>query len=93
VDAMGRQKGTPRRIPPPADIPYVLLSRNRDFLVYINKVGEICRVWTTSGKEEWIGKALPGEVEMQDVSWDGKEILWTKSEMRSKLVLVKNVFE
>jgi eukaryotic-like serine/threonine-protein kinase len=93
VDAMGRQKGTPRRIPPPADIPYVLLSRNRNFLIYINKVREICRVWTTSGREEWIGKALPGEVEMQDVSWDGKEVLWTKSEMRSKLVLVKNVFE
>jgi serine/threonine protein kinase len=92
LDAMGRQKGTPRRIPPPADIP-ILYSRNRDFSIYINKAGEIWRVWTIIGKEERIGKALPGEVEVQDVSWDGKEILWTKSEMRTKLVLVKNVFE
>jgi len=30
---------------------------------------------------------------MRDVSLDGKEILWTRVDFRSKLVLVKNVFE
>jgi len=39
------------------------------------------------------GKALPGDVDLQNVSWDGKEILWTRADHRSKLVLVKNVFE
>jgi hypothetical protein len=30
---------------------------------------------------------------MSDISTDGKEILWVKQENRSKLVLVKNLFE
>lgn len=50
------------------------------------------RMWTFTGKEELIGKALPG-ADMQDVSADGKEILWISRHYPTKLVLVKNLFE
>jgi hypothetical protein len=62
-------------------------------LIYLNKAEEIWRVWASTGKEERIGTALSGNVVMQNVSSDGKEIVWTKRDSRSKLVLVKNVFE
>ena len=45
------------------------------------------------GKKNGSETALPGTAFMQDVSTDGKEILWTRVDYRSKLVLVKNVFE
>ena len=70
---------------------YHLLTTLRCF-VY-RKGDKIWRVWTSSGKEELIGKAFSGEADIVDVSSDGNEILWVKPENRSKLMLVKNVFE
>jgi WD40 repeat protein len=92
LDAMGRQKGEPRRIPPPVDID-AQLSGDRRFLIYVNSASEIWRVWTLTGKEERIGKALSGDVAMQNVSTDGKEILWLRTTYSSELVLVRNMFE
>jgi hypothetical protein len=48
-------------------------------------------VWTSTGKEERIGKAPPNPGYC-DVSQDGKEILWLRTYGPSKLVLVKKVF-
>jgi len=47
----------------------------------------------STGHEERIGVALPGETFVDDVSMDGKEILWIRTYHPSKLVLVKNLFE
>ncbi len=93
LDAVGRKKGEARRIPPSPNIDIARLSRDGRSLVYVDKVGEIWRVWTLTGKEERIGKAPYGDVDLQNVRWDEKEILWVRQESRSKLVLVKNVFE
>jgi eukaryotic-like serine/threonine-protein kinase len=62
-------------------------------LLILPKGDELWRVWTATGKEERIGKAIAGNAWMCDVSMDGKEILWLRNISRSKLVLVKNVFE
>jgi hypothetical protein len=51
------------------------------------------RVWTSTGRRERIGKALPGFAVIRNISMDGKEIIWNKEEFRSKIVLVRNVFE
>ena len=92
VDASGKQKAMVKQIVPP-DLNYAAPS-DRRFMIYRKQEGdELWRVWTSSGKEERIGRALPGEAYMQHVSLDGKEILWVRSDIRSKIVLVKNVFE
>jgi len=64
----------------------------RRFIIYAKQGGELWRVWTSTGKEERIGKALD-RLAMLDVSMDGKEILWWREETRTKLALVKNLFE
>ena len=64
----------------------------RRFILYAKQGGELWRVWTSTGKEERIGKALD-RLAMLDVSMDGKEILWWREETRTKLALVKNLFE
>jgi Tol biopolymer transport system component len=91
LDAMGKQKGETRRIVP-SGVEELKFAKNRAFYIY-RKGDEIWRLWLFSGKEERIGKVLPDQAQMRNVSWDGKEILWMKQENRSKLVLVKNVFE
>jgi hypothetical protein len=91
VDSLGREKGEVRRLlrkdalggTPTPDL---------RFWIY-RKRYELWRVWTSTGKEERLGTALPGESWMQSVSMDGKEILWIKTYHPSKLVLVNNVFE
>jgi serine/threonine protein kinase/Tol biopolymer transport system component len=92
LDAMGRQKGKAKRVPPPPNID-ALLSSDQRFLFYVNSAAEIWRVWISTGKEERVGTTLPGEAWMHDVDTDRKEILWTKTYYPTKLVLVKNVFE
>jgi hypothetical protein len=90
LDAMGGQIGERKKILPPG-VP-IRAPVDWRFLIYGKRGDEIWRVWTTTGKEERIGKPLPG-ADMQDVSMDGKEILWSREDRRSKLVLVKDVFE
>jgi hypothetical protein len=64
------------------------------FVVYRKGRGdELWQRWVSTGKERLVGRPIPGQVYMLDVSSDGKDILWVKRGYRSKLVLVKNVFE
>jgi serine/threonine protein kinase len=90
-DSIGRQKEGLRRFFP-ADALGGASPSDMRFSIY-RRGYELWRMWTSSGKEERIGTALPGESWMQHVSMDGKEILWVRQDRRSKLVLVKNVFE
>ena len=91
VGSLGRQKGEARKICP-SDASYIAASNDLRCFVY-RKGDKWWRVWTSTGKQERIGTAIPGTANMSDVSTDGKEVLWVKEENRSKLVLVKNVFE
>jgi len=92
LDALGRQTGEAKKIVPSG----VNARAPQDQRYWIYRKGqgnELWRVWTSTGKEERFGKALPGQAYMRDVGNDGKEILWIRFNNRSKLVLVKNVFE
>jgi dipeptidyl aminopeptidase/acylaminoacyl peptidase len=90
IDAQGKQKGEAKRV-----VPFNTdFAEPHDLWFLICKKGnELWRVWTSTGKEERIGRVLPGNSTMWNVSMDGKEIVWVKWENPSKLVLVKNVFE
>jgi len=94
VDALGKQTGEAKRILPSGVAPVVppLAPPDWRFLLYRKQGDEVWRVWTLTGKEERIGRALPG-AGMRGVSMDGEEILWITGDRRAKLVLVKNMFE
>jgi serine/threonine protein kinase/WD40 repeat protein len=91
IDALGKKTEAAKKILPSG----VAFGAPPDwrFLIYRNQGDEMCRVWTSSGKAEPIGKALHGDVAIRDVSMDGKEILWLSWNIPSKLVLVRNLFE
>jgi serine/threonine protein kinase/Tol biopolymer transport system component len=92
LDELGRQTGKAKKIVPSG----VNARAPQDQRFWVYRKGqedELWRVWTSTGKEERFGKALPGQAYMCDVGSDGKEILWIRWNSRSKLVLVKNVFE
>jgi serine/threonine protein kinase len=95
VDSLGREKGQPKKILEYMDLfGGTTLSRDRRFVILRKTTGDdVWRVSTLSGKAERIGKALPRGAMLWDVSMDGQELLWVWQEDRSKLVLVKNVFE
>ncbi len=95
VDSLGREKGQPKEILQYGEqLGGSLLSRDRRFVIYRKPEGDdLWRVSTLSGKKERIGKSLPRGAVLWDVSMDGQELLWVWQEDRSKLVLVKNVFE
>ena len=95
VDSLGRNKGEAKQILPIADLfGGLALSLDRRIMIYRKPDGDVLwRMWTSSAKEERIGKALPRGASVADLRADGKELLWVWEENRSKLVLVKNVFE
>jgi eukaryotic-like serine/threonine-protein kinase len=91
VDSEGRQTGEARKIAP-AGVTFGVPPDGR-FLIYRKQGDNMYRVWTSTGREEPLGKALPGEVDIKDINKDGTEILWVKQDIRSKLVLVRNLFQ
>jgi len=95
VDSLGRQKGEAKRVNLPDDAMGEAFPPDLRFFIYRRgyEGHELWRTWTSTGKEERIGNALPGATWMDDVSLDGKEILWISRHYPAKLVLVKNVFE
>jgi serine/threonine protein kinase/Tol biopolymer transport system component len=92
VDSLGRQKGEVREVHLPFEAVGGVWPPDLRFWMY-RRGYEVWRTWISTGKEERIGKALPGGTMMYDVSMDGKEILWVSTHYPSKLVLVKDVFE
>jgi len=89
----GKGAGVPKKKVVPSDA-YVAAPADVRFLLYTKGAEkDLWRLWLPGGKEERLGKALPGSAYMADVSMDGKEILWTKTSSRSKLVLMENIFE
>jgi hypothetical protein len=89
----GKGAGVPKKKEVPSDA-FVAAPADVRFLLHTKGAEkDLWRLWLPGGKEERLGKALPGSAYMADVSLDGKEILWTKTSSRSKLVLMENVFE
>jgi serine/threonine protein kinase len=92
VDSLGKRLGDVRKVNIPFESVGGASPPDRRF--FVNRRGyDLWRVWVSTGKKERIGKALPGDTWMKDVSMDGREILWVSTHWPSKLVLVKNVFE
>ena len=85
-----RDKGSRRILP--AD--QIIYACPHDYRFFIFRRGdELIRVWSSNGREERIGTALPGYALMSNVSMDGKELLWIALSYPSQFVLVKNAFE
>ncbi|MBP1657838.1 MAG: serine/threonine protein kinase [Bacteroidetes bacterium] len=92
LDRKGMPHGEPKR-DMPSDVDWACPQDQR-FIIYRKaQESELRRRWTSTLKEEVVGKAIPGQAYMYDISSDAKQILWVKREYRSRLVLVKNVFE
>ena len=93
TDQAGKEVGEPRRLPPLDELYYAGPPDYR-FRVFRKAGGdEVWRLWLANGEEERIGRALPGQTYIYDVSMDGKNILWTEFRSRSKLALIENLFE
>ena len=93
VDSVGKEVEGKRR---PLLPPNILQAFSPDggILVYQKlDPNEIWRVWLTGGRTERIGAAPSGTTFIQDVSMNGKEILWLKGASRDKLAVIENPFE
>ncbi len=67
------------------------------FAYCVRNAGELRRISIPSGKEEIIRRVFPGlnpdfEHSTFDISYDGKEIVYTDARYNSKLVMIENVF-
>jgi len=78
IDSLGRLKGEPRKLFP-SDAANAAIRRDLSLSIY-RKGDELWRLWTSTGKEERIGKALPGDVAMQSLILDGREVLWIRQD-------------
>ncbi len=65
------------------------------FYYYVKNAAEFSRISIPSGKEETIRGVFPGLTKVYswlDISYDGKEIVYTDARVNSKLIMVENVF-
>jgi Tol biopolymer transport system component/predicted Ser/Thr protein kinase len=84
---------SPKKIAPPNA--WGEFDKVGKFYYYVKNAGELCRVSIPSGKEEIIGGVFPGLTKVYswlDISYDGKEIVYTDARVNSKLIMVENVF-
>jgi Tol biopolymer transport system component/predicted Ser/Thr protein kinase len=66
------------------------------FLYFIKNTGELRRISIPSGKEEVVRGVFPGlnfTGSWLDISYDGKEIVYTDARANSKLVMIENAFK
>lgn len=66
------------------------------FYYYVKNASEFSRVSIPSGKEEAIRGVFPGLTKVYswlEISYDGKEIVYTDARVSSKLVMIEHVFE
>jgi Tol biopolymer transport system component/predicted Ser/Thr protein kinase len=66
------------------------------FLYTVENAGELRRISIPSGKEEIIHGLFPGLTNFSswfDISYDGKEIVYTDARVNSKLVMIENPFK
>ena len=89
-------------LPSPRKLPCSLSSgggfdRSGKFYYWVKNAGELRRISIPSGKEEVIHRAFPGLTPLPfsslDISYDGKEIVYTDARVNSKLVMIENLFK
>jgi Tol biopolymer transport system component/predicted Ser/Thr protein kinase len=89
------------RLPSPMRLPSSIaedrFDRDGRFFYYVKTAGELRRVSIPSGKEETIRTAFPGlgtsPFSSFDISYDGKEIVYTDARINGKLVMIENPFK
>jgi hypothetical protein len=63
----------------------------------VKNAGELRRISIPSGKEEVIHRGFPGLTPLPfsslDISYDGKEIVYTDARVNSKLVMIESLFK
>ena len=75
---------------------YGEFDKNGEFYYCIKNAGELRRISIPSGKEEIVRGVFPGLTSSNswfDVSYDGKEIVYTDARPDCKLVMIENVFK
>jgi Tol biopolymer transport system component/predicted Ser/Thr protein kinase len=74
-----------------------VFDKSGKFFYYVKIAGELRRISIPSGKEEIIHGVFPGlTVSLYsnfDISYDGKEIVYTDTHINSKLVMIENPFK
>ena len=88
-------------LPSPRKLAYSGLTsafdKSGEFLYWVKNVGELRRISIPSGREEIIRGVFPGLNPswdcFLDISYDGKEIVYTDARVNSKLVMIENVFK
>jgi serine/threonine protein kinase len=71
-------------------------DKNGKFFYWVKNAGELRRISIPSGKEEIIHGVFAGLTPFSswfDISYDGKEIVYTDARINSKLVMIENVFK
>jgi len=89
------------RLPSPMRLPSSIaesgFDRDGRFFYYVKTAGELRRVSIPSGKEEVIRAAFPGlgasPFSSFDISYNGKEIVYTDARVNGKLVMIENPFK
>jgi len=87
-------------LPSPKKLASIVVSGEFDksgkFFYLVKNTGELRRISIPSGNEEIIRGVFPGLNFIQswfDISYDGKEIVYTDIHSNSKLVMIENVFK
>jgi len=85
---------SPRRLPSAANFAF---ERSGRFFYWVKNSGELRRFSIPSGKEEVIQRAFPGltfsPFSSIDISYDGKEIVYTDARITGRLVVIEHPFE
>ena len=71
-------------------------DKSGEFLYLVKNAGELRRISIPFGKEEIIPGVFPGlnySGSWLDISYDGKEIVYTDARANSKLVMIEKVFK
>jgi hypothetical protein len=84
---------SPKRI---ADLLWAELDKAGTYLYSVKNNGEFQRISIPSGKTEIIRGVFPGlslQYSWWDISYDGKEIVYTDARPNCKLIMIENVFK
>jgi Tol biopolymer transport system component/predicted Ser/Thr protein kinase len=79
-------------------VPYGEFDKNGKFFYCVRNAGELRRISITSGREEIVRGVFPGlnpdfEHSTFDISYDGKDIVYTEARFDSRLVMIEHPFK
>jgi len=86
---------SPRKLGPPL-LAGGEFDKSGEFYYYVKNAGELRRILISSGREEIVRGVFPGLTPLNswfDISYDGKEIVYTDARTNSKLVMIEKVFK